>query len=50
MRIYQRDNDYPREGKLEDRYQVYRECADDGTGHDRTTGKWLLTFDEWLGL
>lgn len=50
MNIYQRDNDYPREGNLEDRYEVYLQCADDGHGRDRNTGKWLETFDEWLGM
>ncbi len=29
-------------------YQIYRECANDGTGIDFTTGKPLKTFDEWL--
>jgi len=36
------------QGKLEDRYRIYIECADDGKGNDITTGQPLLTFDEWL--
>jgi len=30
------------------RYQVYLSCADDGTGHDITNGKPLLSFWEWI--
>ncbi len=37
------------DGKLEDRYQVYRDCCDDGNGKDKYTGEPLKTFDEWLG-
>lgn len=33
---------------LEDRYNVYIQCADDGNGNDITTGEPLKTFDEWL--
>lgn len=36
-------------GTLEQRYRVYRDCADDGKGGDITrNGAPLLTFDEWL--
>jgi len=35
-------------GKLEDEYNIYRTCANDGKGNDITTGKPLLTFDQWL--
>lgn len=41
------------EGTLQDRYDIYRSCANDGKGNDstpgRNEGKPLLTFDEWLG-
>ena len=33
---------------LQERYECYLLCADDGNGNDITTGKPLLTFDEWL--
>ena len=36
------------EGTLEERYAIYKACADDGNGIDITTGKPLKTFDEWL--
>lgn len=37
------------QGTLEDRYQIYLACADDGKGGDITRGgKPLLTFEEWL--
>ena len=36
------------QGSLEDRYRIYLECANDGKGNDITTGKPLLTFEEWL--
>jgi len=35
-------------GRLEDEYEIYLSCADDGTGHEIMTGKPLKTFDEWL--
>jgi len=35
-------------GLLFDRYNIYLSCADDGRGNDITTGKPLLSFDEWL--
>lgn len=39
----------PMRGKLEDEYQVYLACADDGKGGDITRGGApLKTFDEWL--
>ena len=38
----------PYEGSLADRYAIYLSCADDGNGNDITTGKPLLTFDQWL--
>ncbi len=50
MNLYQHDDEYQRESTLEDRYQAYLDCADDGHGKDCMTGRWLLTFDEWLGL
>ncbi len=31
-----------------DEYQIYLECANDGTGIDFTTGKPLKSYDEWL--
>ena len=38
------------QGTLEQRYNIYCSCADDGTGRDTTTGSrtWLKTFDQWL--
>ena len=36
------------EGTLEDRYDIYISCADDGTGHEIGTGEPMKTFDEWL--
>ncbi len=34
---------------LEDRYEVYLICADNGNGGDLTrNGQPLLLFDEWL--
>ena len=38
------------QGTLEQRYNIYCSCADDGTGRDTTTGSrtWLRTFDQWL--
>lgn len=33
---------------LKNRYDIYLDCADDGTGKDITTGEPLKTFDEWL--
>lgn len=35
---------------LEDRYNVYLLCANDGEGNDITTGNKLLTFEEWLDI
>lgn len=36
-------------GSLEDRYQIYLECADDGNGGDITrNGEPLKTFEKWL--
>jgi len=35
-------------GTNDNEYQVYLECANDGKGLDCTTGKALLTYDEWL--
>ena len=32
----------------EDEYEIYLRCANDGKGGDRTTGKKLKTYDEWL--
>ena len=37
-------------GKLHDRYDIYLNCSDDGTGRDLDTGDWLKTFEEWLGI
>lgn len=34
---------------LEDEYQIYLDCCDDGAGGDITRNhEPLLTFDEWL--
>ena len=34
---------------LNDRYQIYLDCANDGRGYDITRqGELLKTFDEWL--
>ena len=33
---------------LQDRYEIYLSCANDGKGIDITTGRKLKTFDEWL--
>jgi hypothetical protein len=35
-------------GSNNQEYQIYLTCADDGKGIDITTGKPLLTFDEWM--
>ena len=35
-------------GSLDDAYNVYLFCANDGQGNDNNTGKPLLSFDEWL--
>jgi hypothetical protein len=36
-------------GALEDEYQIYLACADDGKGGDITrNGEPLLSYDEWL--
>ena len=36
-------------GRLEDEYDIYRACADNGKGGDITRGgKPLKTFAEWL--
>jgi hypothetical protein len=35
-------------GSLDDAYNVYLFCANDGQGNDTNTGKPLLSFDEWL--
>ena len=35
-------------GSLNDAYNVYLFCANDGQGNDTNTGKPLLSFDEWL--
>ena len=35
-------------GSLEDEYEIYLSCSDDGTGHDDITGEPLKTFDEWM--
>ena len=35
-------------GSLDDAYNVYLFCANDGQGNDQNTGKPLKTFDEWL--
>lgn len=43
---------HPRNGRvqqgLQDEYNIYVACADDGNGVDITTGQPLKTFDEWL--
>ena len=36
-------------GSLNDAYEVYLYCANDGKGNDQNTGQPLLSFDEWLG-
>lgn len=35
-------------GSLQDEYNIYISCANDGKGIDITTGKPLKTFNEWL--
>ena len=35
-------------GTNQDEYQIYLDCANDGKGNDITTGKPLLTFEQWL--
>lgn len=39
-----------KQGTLEQRYDIYCSCANDGTGRDTTTGSrtWLKTFDQWI--
>jgi len=38
------------QGTLEQRYDIYCSCANDGTGRDTTTSSrtWLKTFDQWI--
>jgi len=38
------------EGTLQDRYDIYLACADDGQGRDICTDgqTYLATFDQWL--
>ena len=38
------------EGSLQDRYDNYVDCVDDGQGRDITTGgkTYVKTFDQWL--
>ena len=38
-----------KDASLKQRYEIYFESANDGTGKDFTTGKPLKSFDEWLG-
>lgn len=40
---------YNRENAWE-RYCIYRDLADEGTGVDRYTGSHLLSFEQWLAL
>ena len=35
-------------GNLQDAYEVYLFCANDGKGNDQNTGQPLLSFDEWM--
>ena len=35
-------------GRLEDEYQIYRECEGNSQGMSIIDGKPLKTFDEWL--
>lgn len=35
-------------GTNDSEYQIYLDCANDGKGNDITTGKKLLTYEEWL--
>ena len=35
-------------GSNETEYQLYLDLADDGKGHDFTTGHKLKSYDEWL--
>ena len=35
-------------GSLDDAYNIYLFCANDGQGNAQNTGKPLKTFDEWL--
>jgi hypothetical protein len=35
-------------GSLEQRYQIYLACANDGTGKSIIDGKPLKTFEQWL--
>jgi hypothetical protein len=35
-------------GTNQDEYEIYLDCANDGKGIDITTGKPLLSYDEWM--
>jgi len=35
-------------GRNQDGYEIYLDCANDGKGIDITTGKPLLSYDEWM--
>lgn len=43
-----RDDWQTRDAGLNDKYQIYLCCADDGKGNDVFTGEPLKTFDQWL--
>ena len=45
---YDQDRRTKARGTNEDEYDIYLDCADDGTGHEIMTGKPLKTYDEWL--
>ena len=36
-------------GTDQEAYELYRYCANDGTGNDTNTGEPLKTFTQWLG-
>ena len=35
-------------GTNQDEYEIYLDCANNGKGIDITTGKPLLSYDEWM--
>lgn len=48
MLIQHAESQTRKRGRLEDEYEIYVSCSDDGTGHCDITGEPLKTFDEWL--
>jgi len=48
MQFTQPDTQTKLRGTHDQEYQIYLDCADDGTGFEFMTGQPLKTYDEWL--